>query len=51
MGEICAGRNFGNFREELKISLNSSDHTNINYDKFKDIFMNILNEHDPVKEN
>ena len=42
--------NINNFSDELKISLNSSDQTNINYDKFKDIIMNILNEHAPVKE-
>ena len=43
--------NINNFREELKIFLKSSYQTNINYDKFKDIFMNVLNKHAPVKEN
>ena len=38
------------FRDELKISLQTLDNENMNYDEFKDIFMHILNKYAPMKK-
>ena len=48
-------RNYKNFnlyyfKEKLKTSLLSMDQGNIKYDKFKEVFMNVLNEYAPMKE-
>ena len=38
------------FKTNLTYSLYSSDKRNMKYDVFKNIFMNALNRHDPIKE-
>ena len=38
------------FRDELKNTLLNIDNANMNYDKFKDIFMKILNKYAPMKK-
>ena len=45
-------RNFDilSFKEELKNCLDSNNKVNLNYDEFKDTFLNILNKHAPIKE-
>ena len=37
------------FRNELNISLQNCDTNNMEYDQFKDIFMNTLNKYAPIK--
>ena len=38
------------FRDELKSTLLNLDNVNMNYDEFKDIFMQILNKYAPMKK-
>ena len=39
----------GSFKTDLTHSLLSSDKCNSNYDEFKNIYMNVLNRHAPIK--
>ena len=38
------------FRDELNSTLLNLDNGNVNYDEFKDIFMQILNKYAPMKK-
>ena len=38
------------FRDELKITLQTLDNENMNYDEFKDIFMHFLNKYAPMNK-
>ena len=42
--------NLYSFKSELKTSLEISDEAEMTFDSFKETFMNLLNEHAPMKE-